>query len=167
MRRKPTHMVSFATVSFAVLILASMLGFSLAAEMSTNSKAEKRSIHVSNGPNDPAPVEVILKVSGGRITEITGVKNRRTFKFEQVKAGASSALACAGENKKSASLDLGRTRKLTFYVCAQPVAELSLKPGGGLTHNAFFDVFEGDNAKGAKLAPRCWEDEELQMSICE
>lgn len=127
---------------------------------------------------------VKITAAQGKITAVSGMREGRTFNFKHLRAGEKSKIkGGSDQTRKCAGLTTDSNLKWTFC--------FYVDSGGGGGTAAAFDYFlelegvkgessdgggggggggdpsGGGGGGGGGTPPNCWEDEKLQMSICD
>lgn len=130
---------------------------------------------VKDGPRRTA---VKVMVARGRITGVSGTNAQGTFQFKRLKAGARPSITGrTGQTSKCAGLkaDGGLRWTFCFFVDggSGPGTEASdylfeIDSVKGESHDDDGGGWGGGGGGGGGGTPsNCWEDEKLQMSICD
>lgn len=158
----------------AVLVLTLGLAFKPLAQGGGSTQPTTYKLTVKDGERS-TPVK--LTAAQGKITAVSGMRDGRTFNFKHLRAGEKSKIkGGSDQTRKCAGLTTDSNLKWTFcfYV------------SGGSNQTAAIDFFlelegikgeskddagggggGGEDSGGSGTPPTCWEDEKLQMSICD
>lgn len=126
-----------------------------------------------------------VTMAPGRITAVSGMRAGRTFRFKRLKAGEQPKLTgTSGQTLKCGKLKPGDGLQWTMClyvnsgsggteIVLDPVSMSFSKIGSGDPHippgagGSGGGDPSGGGGGGGGTPPNCWEDEKLQMSICD
>jgi hypothetical protein len=151
-------------VLFVALTMLASFGLAVLASPQELTAAKTANVTVKYGAR-----QTTIKLSGpGRsVTKVVAVVKGRSVEFKPLRAGATSVLSCSTEARKCASLFQRGAKKLTACACLKEDEKLSLSGGDKQASAGLFRFFGDLDSDAGGSGQHCWEDEELQMSICE
>ena len=144
-----------ATIALTCLV---SLTVSFSAFSQTRSTNEPPAIEFTVKKGD-AETKVKMFVERGVITRVVATNAAGSRTIPRARAGAKIALPCSDENKICETITLESGKVIKVCICKQDATALLL-PAVQKVRD-----FAGGGACTA-AHPCCWEDHELQMSIC-
>lgn len=116
--------------------------------------------------------DIKVTVANGRITTVSGTNSSGTFKFKTVRAGEKSKVTGGrGQTRKCAGLRPGNDLKWTFCFYVDGGSNPTAAWSDYLFEIETIDGESGDGGGGGGggggTPSHCWEDEKLQMTICD
>ena len=147
------------------LLVAAAMTLSFGSESKTmaqsNPPPKPRSPHNFTIRNGEQKTDIKVTVAQGRITDVSGTRDGRTFKFKRLKAGEKPKLVGKPEQILN-NLKLKTSDNLkwsfSFY------SDKNAPTGADYVDSWANNDSAGGGGSGGSV---CWVDKELQMSICD
>lgn len=148
------------------LLLAAVIALSPGFASKTMAQSapppKPRSPHNFTIRNGEQKTDIKVTVAQGRITSVSGTRDGRIFKFNRLKAGEKPKLVGKPEQTlNNLKLKTGDNLKWSFSFYSDKNAQASAEYVDSWSSN------DGDGGGSIGGGSNCWEDKELQMSICD
>jgi hypothetical protein len=166
-----------AGYSIGILAVALTLTFGLAPKRMAQTPESPNKFTITDGDRETG---IKVTTANGRITKVRATRGRETFDFKHLKAGERPSLAGRpGQSLLCARLKPNDTSRWTFcsYIAGPAGDDAAAKKH--FDNDIYIESFSwsvvgggggtdpGDGGGGSGGSSNCWEDQELQMSICD
>jgi hypothetical protein len=152
---------SYLSLWLLAAVMTLSLGFESKTMAQSTLRQTPRSPYKFTIRNGEQKTDIKVTVAQGRVTYVSGTRDGRTFKFKRLKAGEKPKLVGKPEQTlNSLKLKTSDNLKWSFGFYSDRNAQT------GAEYIDSWTASDGDGGGGGG-GTVCWENQELQMSICD